>query len=77
MEKNRTAGQRYHHCQWQIDVIRENQLSTKLILEYMNMTNPDILGARGTLDSMYTSDRLALLQEGGILTSAQIEILTR
>lgn len=62
--------------QWILDTVRENQHSVRLILEYMTMANPDVLGARGTIKSMHKQDRDALLQPGGILTNEQIDILS-
>ena len=58
-----------------LDTVRANQFSVRLILEYMLMTNPDILGARGTLAGMHKSDRDAILQPNGILTDSQIDML--
>ncbi len=46
-----------------------------LILDYVSMDDPDILGARGTLEYMHKGDRDAILQPNGILTKEQIEAL--
>ena len=59
--------------QWQLDTIRENQWAVYRLLGDILDDTP--IGARRTLSSMHKSDRDAILQENGILTSEQIELL--
>ncbi len=73
--KKQTPGQMEHRRQWIIDTVRANQCEVSLILDYVSMDDPDILGARGTLEYMHKGDRDAILQPNGILTSEQIEAL--
>lgn len=68
-----TPAQARERLQWTLDVIRENQSD---VLEVLNMLlSEDITGAKTHLSYMHKGDRDAILQEGGILTSAQIELL--
>lgn len=73
MEKKTTAGQRFHRCQWQLDVIRENQSVVEDLLFCLRDGVPN--RAKAMLSVMHKNDRDALLQENGILTSSQIELL--
>ena len=58
---------------WILDTVRANQGDVLEILDMLLMD--DITGAKSQLRSMHKNDRDAILQKGGILTDAQIELL--
>ena len=58
-----------------VDVVRENQEDVCTLLLYLD-ENPDMMrAAKDVLDGFSKVDRDVLLQENGILTSTQIELL--
>jgi len=66
-------AQRRERLQWQLDTIRENQEDVSRILGWVACGHADL--AKTVFDDMHKNDRDALLQENGILTSTQIELL--
>ena len=74
-----TPAQARERLQWILDAVRANQLDVWRILHgvtgefYPDDTN--LKRARDILRSMHKNDRDAILQEGGILTTKQIELL--
>lgn len=70
-----TPAQTRERYRWIVDVVREHQLATWWLLEALNWNPPEIRAAKLILADMHKQDRDALLQENGILTSEQIEIL--
>ena len=68
-----TPAQARERVQWQLDAINANQQEAGWIL--VHLSNGGYDDAKKYLDSMHKSDRDAILQEGGILTSEQIEVL--
>ena len=70
-----TPAQKRERLQWIVDVIRNNQEDVCSLLLYLD-ENPDMMrAAKDVLNGMHKQDRDALLQENGILTSEQIELL--
>ena len=68
-----TPAQARERLQWILDVVRANQPDVSLILEWS--IDEDWVAAKSQLRSMHKNDRDAILQEGGILTTKQIELL--
>ena len=71
--KRQTPGQKIHRLEWILETVRENQKKVGWIL--VNLSNDDISAAVVILDTMYGGDQQAILQSGGILSDAQIELL--
>ena len=71
--KKDTPAQARERLQWILDVVRENQGHVVQILELI-WAGEDKM-AQGLFDDLYRTERDALLQPNGILTSEQIELL--
>jgi len=70
---NDTPAQARERLQWIVDVVREHQQEVGWLL--VGLSNDDMRTAKDFLADLHKSDRDALLQENGILTSEQIELL--
>ncbi len=66
-------AQKRERLQWIVDVVREHQNEVRSIFVCLEINEPR--AARTILMNMHKQDRDAILQSGGILTDAQIELL--
>ncbi len=74
--KKEFPSQTENRKQWILDTVRANQEDVSDILKAFHCTwKDDIPWAKILLSEMHKSDRDALLQPNGILTSEQIELL--
>ncbi len=75
-----SPAQARERLQWQLDAIRANQHEIWWLLQELNWKptvdrDIHVHAAKTIIADMNKSDRDAILQEGGILTSEQIELL--
>ena len=74
--KKDTPAQARERLQWQLDAIRANQEEVGLLLHNLVVLGSSLTVAKWAIADLSKLDRDAILQKGGILTDAQIELLS-